>query len=125
MHNLLKAILQEKQSEVNNLKRHHRYLNRVKPFRGKQFESIFHANELAIIGELKRRSPSKGPLTKHSHSVLLESYCQGGAAAVSVVTDRPFFSGCRDDLVFSCQYLKGTTLPVLSLDVVQEFPYIF
>ncbi|MBO0692580.1 MAG: indole-3-glycerol phosphate synthase TrpC [Acidimicrobiaceae bacterium] len=54
---------------------------------------------LAVIAEVKRRSPSKGDLAVALDPVALAGrYAAGGAACLSVLTDAEFFSGSPDDL---------------------------
>ena len=69
---------------------------------------------LAVIAEIKRRSPSKGDLAPDlDPGVTAKDYERGGAAAVSVLTDREFFGGTVDDL----QIVSGAiSLPVLRKD---------
>ena len=52
-----------------------------------------------VIAEVKRRSPSKGDLNATLvPGVLAKSYADGGASALSVLTDREFFGGSPQDL---------------------------
>ena len=53
----------------------------------------------AVIAEVKRKSPSKGWLDEHLDPVhLAASYVNGGASAISVLTDGPHFAGSEADL---------------------------
>jgi indole-3-glycerol phosphate synthase len=54
---------------------------------------------LAVIAEVKRRSPSKGDLNANlDPAEIASAYTRGGAACVSVLTDGEFFGGSVDDL---------------------------
>ncbi len=83
------------------------------PARG--FAAALRANqEVAVIAEVKRASPSLGPLAPHVDPRLLaRAYHQGGAAALSVLTDREFFAGSPEDLMAA---RAATPLPVLRKD---------
>jgi indole-3-glycerol phosphate synthase len=73
-----------------------------------------------LIGEVKRASPSKGPLRPDLDAAALAAeYEANGAAAVSVLTDQRFFGGSLDDLRAAQQ---ATGLPVLRKDFVLD-PY--
>ncbi|HMR48816.1 MAG TPA: indole-3-glycerol phosphate synthase TrpC [Arachnia sp.] len=59
----------------------------------------FRAPELAVTAEVKRRSPSKGDLAEIADpAALAADYAEGGAAAISVLTERRRFNGTLADL---------------------------
>jgi indole-3-glycerol phosphate synthase len=69
---------------------------------------------VAVIGEIKRRSPSKGDLAPDlDPGPTAKSYEAGGARALSVLTAAPYFGGGVDDLNAA---RAATALPVLRKD---------
>lgn len=72
------------------------------------------AHGLAVIAEIKRRSPSKGDLDLTlDPSNLARDYAAGGATCLSVLTDGPSFGGSPEDLRFA---KAACGLPVLRKD---------
>ncbi len=73
-----------------------------------------------VIAEIKRHSPSRGPLRPDLNPAQVAAiYERSGAAAISVLTDHAFFGGSLDDL---SQARQATSLPVLCKEFIIE-PY--
>jgi|SRR5665213_1580079 len=65
----------------------------------RDFLHALTARPPAIIGEIKKASPSKGVLAdQFDPASIARVYSSGGAAALSVLTDRQFFQGSLGDL---------------------------
>lgn len=85
----------------------------VRPFAASLRRSVA-AGELAVISEIKRRSPSKGALnTELDPAAMASRYEAGGASAMSVLTDVEFFGGSIADLQAA---RAAVQLPVLRKD---------
>lgn len=65
----------------------------------RDFEGALTTPGLAVIAEIKRRSPSRGTLNESlAAAPRARAYAAGGAGAVSVLTEPEFFGGSPDDL---------------------------
>ena len=84
------------------------------PSRG--FAASLAAPGLQIIAEIKRRSPSVGEIAPDLDPVgQAVAYQQGGAAAISVLTEPEYFGGSVEDLQMVRQ---AVDLPVLRKDFI-------
>jgi len=84
----------------------------VAPTRG--FARALTGDSLAVISEIKRRSPSKGDLFLDlDPAALARTYEVGGASCLSVLTDEAFFGGSVADLRAA---RAACSLPVLRKD---------
>jgi indole-3-glycerol phosphate synthase len=80
-------------------------------------------NDVGVIAEVKRSSPSKGAINEGLDiGEQVSRYQAGGAAAISILTEQTRFGGSNDDLVQARRYV---TLPLLKkdfhVDVVQIY----
>jgi len=78
-------------------------------------------DSLRLIAEVKRASPSRGVLRADLDPVrLAETYAQGGAAAISVLTESHYFGGSGEDLEAIRRELPN--IPLLRKDFILK-PY--
>ncbi|MBV9894547.1 MAG: indole-3-glycerol phosphate synthase TrpC [Chloroflexi bacterium] len=86
----------------------------------RSFNSVLRQPGVSVIAEFKRRSPSGGLIRADAAPAdVARLYAQGGARALSVLTDARYFGGSDADLI---EARGATTLPVLRKDfVVEEF----
>ncbi len=121
---ILKRILQRKTEEIfersknlpmDELTRQLQAAPSVRPF-VKAIKARIDQGRSAVIAEIKQASPSKGVLrVDFNPAKIADSYEQGGAACLSVLTDRDFFQGNDDDLR---QARAACQLPVLRKDFI-------
>jgi indole-3-glycerol phosphate synthase len=76
-----------------------------------------------VLAEIKRASPSAGPIRPGAVAAeIARDYAAGGAAALSVLTDRDYFDGA---LEFLAQCHAAVDLPLLRKDfIVDEYQVI-
>lgn len=114
---ILARIVEVKRQEVAEKSKLRRSLEQSANFqRGQRrdFRQALEKKRPAIISEIKKASPSKGVLSQDFNAGLqAKQYAAGGAAALSVLTDKQFFQGSLSDL----KTARATAfLPVLRKD---------
>ena len=118
MNQVLQKIIERKREEVRALKDMKSALANAKrsdarrPFAA----ALDKRPEMAIIAEVKKASPSKGVIRADFDPVKIANiYEEGGASAVSVLTDEKFFQGSVDYLTS----IRGSvSLPMLRKDFI-------
>ncbi len=84
------------------------------------FKTALLQEGVSVIAEVKKASPSKGIIREDFNPVdIALRYQDGGASAISVLTDTPFFKG---DLEFLSAISKEVEIPLLRKDFIID-PY--
>ncbi len=124
MKDFLKTILARKKEEIQTAKR----TSSLKQLKDhplfseprRSFSQALLGNGCAIIAEVKKASPSKGVLRQSfDHKRIAAEYENGGANALSILTDKEFFQGDRDYLE---QIRTLVSVPLLRKDFIID-PY--
>jgi indole-3-glycerol phosphate synthase len=85
---------------------------------GRPFSEALVRPSVSIIAEFKRRSPSAGSLRAGTEvEEIVCAYERGGAAALSILTERDHFGGSLEDLR---EARAATALPILRKDFVVD-----
>ena len=97
-----------------------RFEQAVAAYEPKDFVAALRRPHLAVIAEMKQRTPSMGVLAEdYRPADLAHAYTEGGAAAISVLTHMAGFGGRIDHV----RAVRATTgLPILRKDFVTD-PY--
>jgi indole-3-glycerol phosphate synthase len=117
---MLNRIIGQKKKEVEQRKRsmplsllEERMAHRKAPL---DFALALDGDRTRLIAEVKRSSPSRGVLCPDFNPVkLAKSYAQGGAAAISVLTETNYFEGSLDYLAAIRDEVR---LPLLRKDFI-------
>lgn len=121
MTNILQTIFTHKRKEVEERKSLYPekllersiYFN-TEPLSLKKY--LLRSDLSGIIAEFKRRSPSRGDINPYADpETVTIGYMQGGASALSVLTDDSFFGGSNNDLMIA---RKFNFCPILRKDFI-------
>jgi len=119
--NILQAILETKRKEVAELRRTRSLADlKAAAADAPPVRNFFAAltrrprRLINLIAEVKRASPSAGVIREDFDPVAIaRQYERGGASAISVLTDGPYFQGCLEYLT---AVRRAVGLPVLRKD---------
>ena len=114
---ILAEIVEKKRGEVSALRPQANRLEAAvsnSPVVRDFLSGITSSKHVSLIAECKRRSPGAGLIRPNLElDTVSRSYEEGGAAALSVLTDAPYFGGSLEDL----RVVRETTsLPILRKD---------
>lgn len=121
MHSILKKIIARKRDEVQFGKSRttlDEFRDRVASTAAARdfLEALKRAEDVALIAEVKKASPSKGLIREDFNPVeIARSYELAGASCISVLTDEDFFQGHLDYLG---AVREKISLPVLRKDFI-------
>ncbi len=93
------------------------------PGRGWPFSEALIAPGVSLIAEMKRASPSKGPIRPGANvAEIVRMYEAAGASACSILTEPEFFGGSLDDLRDA---RAACSLPLLRKDfIIDEYQLV-
>jgi indole-3-glycerol phosphate synthase len=116
---VLEEIIQHKKSEI---RKDPDYVRRLEDLAGLReeiysFEKALTSCRTRIIAEVKKSSPSEGKIKDIPAKEQAKLYGEAGAVAISVLTDRRFFSGSLEDLL---EVRKSVNLPLLRKDFILD-----
>ena len=123
--NILEEIVEVKKHEAEKLKREYP----LSRFTGSPFfslpslsfkDSLSKNDSIAVIGEIKKASPSKGIIREDfNHADIARTYFGNGIDAVSILTDEQFFRGSINYLNEIAGFKKA---PLLRKDfIIDEY----
>jgi len=124
---ILDDIVFNKRQEVTALKvrsdteKLKREIKALPPTRN--FLKAFPKGRLSLIAEIKKASPSAGMIVERFNpTYLAKAYEEGGAAALSVLTDEKYFQGKLEDIK---KAKDSTTIPVLRKDFIIDQSQVY
>lgn len=120
MEDILTKIVESKRRRLDEAKRS-RSLEELRRdvtlcTRSQAFGAAIRREDISVIAEIKRRSPSKGVIREQFNPVsIARNYKANGARAISILTEQDFFGGSLDDLR---EVSTTINLPLLRKDFI-------
>lgn len=121
---ILRKIIEDKKEEITHKKKSKpiselREIN----YKGKthrHFSTSITQTPPTIIAEIKRHSPSRGPIWEDLNPAeLAKRYEKSGASAISILTDLKYFHGSEEDLI---KAKSAVSLPCLRKEfIIDEY----
>lgn len=113
---ILQQILDKKAEQLPGLKANKPQFDHIDTIRPSLYTSLMTAQQLQVISEMKRASPSKGDIRTDIDPIeQTKQYEAAGACCVSVLTETHYFKGSYDDLH---AVAKNIAIPVLCKDFI-------
>jgi indole-3-glycerol phosphate synthase len=117
---ILEEILEHKQQEIAHVKKAipSEQLKDMPDYARVCFslQGALGGNDLAVIAEIKKASPSKKIIREDFHPLeIAREYVGGGASALSVLTDKKYFQG---DVRFIKDIRSSVSIPILRKDFI-------
>jgi len=119
--NILDKIIKEKEFEVENLKKSFPLEQLREGIFEKKYDirslyDTLKSNDTKIIAEIKKASPSKGVIQENFQPLKIAlEYFNGGASAISILTDEKFFQG-KIDYITAVRSIVN--IPILRKDFI-------
>ena len=118
MGTILDSIIERKKAEVEELKKSAKDISEISSKPRSLLKALREANNVAIISEFKRASPSKGDINLSlDPAQQAKLYARAGASAISVLTDEKGFKGSFTDLK---KVREAVDLPILCKDFIVD-----
>lgn len=118
---ILDEIVESKRDEIEALRGRRAELEdraAAAPAARSLTDALRGGDEISVVAEFKRRSPSAGDLARGAEPVpVARGYREAGASALSVLTDGPWFGGALEDL---SDVRASVDLPVLRKDFLVD-----
>ena len=121
--NILEKIIDSKAQEVAEKTKIipiERFQDSQRLYKIRDFKQSLQNNQIDIIAEIKRKSPSMGDILPNSiPKEIAELYVANGASAISILTDEPFFGGKLEHI---SEVKTVVDIPILRKDfIISEY----